>query len=339
MALLINGLIATPLGAENAAAPAAPANQDNTAQDLLRSYLQVQEQLHATQMAVEGYRKQADEAATRNAQALADNTRILTERLKGLEESLASERTREMQALHSSNQVMLIVAAVLACIGFLGIMVMAWFQSRALSRFTDLSSNPPAFRGLPPIPAVAALGPATASVVSTDPVEHSNRTLLEALERLEKRIYQFENLGRPSLADKADSQTEAGPKMPRVVTPAEAVEGNGNGTHSVLPFVEMLKRGQALLDEGKAPEALACFEEVLETEPDHTEALVKKGAVLERLRRVDEAIACYDRAIAADNSLTVAYLHKGGLYNRLERFTEALECYEKALRTQEKRES
>ena len=76
---------------------------------------------------------------------------------------------------------------------------------------------------------------------------------------------------------------------------------------------------------------------MLTLDPNHTEALVKKGAALERLRKLDEAIVCYDQAIAADNSLTIAYLYKGGLFNRMERFSEALECYEQALRTQEKR--
>jgi tetratricopeptide (TPR) repeat protein len=70
-------------------------------------------------------------------------------------------------------------------------------------------------------------------------------------------------------------------------------------------------------------------------EPEHAEALVKKGGALEKLGRTDEAIACYDRAIAADETLTIAHLHKGGLFNRLARYDEALECYEQALRTQE----
>ena len=88
----------------------------------------------------------------------------------------------------------------------------------------------------------------------------------------------------------------------------------------------------------QAAEALGCFEQALALEPNHAEALVRKGVALERLQKPDEAIACYDQAIAADASLTVAYLYKGGLFNRLERFNEALACYEQALRTQENRQ-
>ncbi len=71
----------------------------------------------------------------------------------------------------------------------------------------------------------------------------------------------------------------------------------------------------------------------LALEPNHSEALVKKGAALEGLKKWTEAFECYDRAIAANDSMTIAYLHKGGLCSRLERFKEALECYEMALRT------
>jgi len=76
---------------------------------------------------------------------------------------------------------------------------------------------------------------------------------------------------------------------------------------------------------------------VLTLNPNHGEALLKKGTALERLQKLHEAFECYDRAIAVNDSMALAYLHKGGLYNRLERFKEALECYEKALQTHDDR--
>ena len=81
--------------------------------------------------------------------------------------------------------------------------------------------------------------------------------------------------------------------------------------------------------------ALACFEEILAIEPDHAEALVKKGVALEKQEKTSDALRCYDRAIELDGSLTIAYLQKGGLFNRMERYEEALKCYELALHTQE----
>lgn len=97
----------------------------------------------------------------------------------------------------------------------------------------------------------------------------------------------------------------------------------------------LLTQGQSRLKENDSEAALRCFNEVLSLDPNHSEALVRKGATLERLKKLNEAFECYDRAIAVDDTMTIAYLHKGGLCNRLERFKEALECYEKALRTQD----
>ena len=60
------------LAAEPAAPAVPPAKVEETnSQDTLRSYLQLQEQLHATQLAIERTRKEADEAAAENARMLA----------------------------------------------------------------------------------------------------------------------------------------------------------------------------------------------------------------------------------------------------------------------------
>jgi tetratricopeptide (TPR) repeat protein len=96
----------------------------------------------------------------------------------------------------------------------------------------------------------------------------------------------------------------------------------------------LLGKGQSLLDADQPEQALACYDEILELDANHPEALVKKGAALEQLKQDEAALRCYDRAIEADRGLTIAYLYKGGVYNRLERYNEALECYEQALRVQ-----
>jgi tetratricopeptide (TPR) repeat protein len=120
---------------------------------------------------------------------------------------------------------------------------------------------------------------------------------------------------------------------PEVVASANssgAADGNGTAARITL----LLGKGQAFLNEDQPEEAMACYDEILEQDANHPEALVKKGAALERLKQDDEALRCYDRAIEADRTLTIAYLYKGGVFNRLERYNEALECYEQALRVQ-----
>jgi hypothetical protein len=304
------------------------------AMETLRAYLQVQEQLHATQMAIERNRKEADEAAARN-------TQVLASRLEAIEQSMTSQRVRELDAMQSSNRVMLIVAGVFAAIGLLAMLLMAYFQWRTVNRLAEIAAMLPAPGNhvLGPGPAFAALSRGDAQVVSIGPAEQPDQKLLGALERLEKRIHELEHTTHPPLNETAAVNHDSKAASPQ--TNGDPAESNGIGTEASADGARitlLLGRGQSLLNMDNAEEALGCFDEVLKLDGNNTEALVKKGTALERLRKMDEAIDCYDRAIAADRSMTIAYLYKGGLFNRMERFTEALECYEQALRAQEKRE-
>jgi len=302
------------------------AEETNT-QETLRSYLQLQEQLHAVQMAVDRNRKEADAATTENAKALAA-------RLEGIEQALAAQRSQELKAMDRSNQVMLVVAGVFATLGFVAMFFMAYFQWRTISRLAEISAALPVAHALGAGPSVAALGAGEPHVVTIGPSEQSSQRLLGALERLEQRIHELEHTTHPPLHEGAAMNPEANGPTPSngAPTPEDAAAAPDAARITVL-----LGKGQSLLNLDKPDEAVACFDQVLALDANHPEALVKKGAALERLRKLDEAIACYDQAIAADSSLTVAYLYKGGLFNRMERFGEALECYEKALRTQETR--
>ncbi len=314
--------------ADNAAPGAGGVEATNT-QEVMRSYLQLQEQLHATQLAIEENRKEARDASVRSAEALAN-------RLQLIEQALASQRARELESMQSTNRVMVIVAGSFATLGFIAMLLMAYFQWRTVNGLAEISTAlPGGARALGPGSAIAALGAGDPHLMTGGPADQSNLRLLGAMEQLEKRLYDLEHASPRPLtsieegglsSSNGNHQADAGTAHP--ATPG------GEDRLSVL-----LAKGQSLLDEGKAEEALTCFEEALALEPGNTETLVKKGTALEHLQRLDEAIACYDRAIASDGSMTIAYLHKGGLFNRMERFNEALECYEKALKTQEKRAS
>ena len=318
-ALLVLALaLIAAFGAQTGALVTTTAKAEETNnQETLRSYLQLQEQLHSTQLAIERNRKEADAAA-------AENAKVLTARLQGIEQALDAQRGQELEAMRSSNKVMLIVAGLFAALGFLAMLFMAYFQWRTINRLAEIASALPMVHALGAGPTVAALGVGDSHLVSVGLPEQSNQRLLGALEQLEKRIHELEHTAQPAPHPEA-----------------EAAPPPSNGAAAAAPEAAhipvLLGKGQALLNLDQAEEALVCFDQALALDATHAEALVKKGAALERLRKLDEAIACYDRAIAADNALTVAYLYKGGLFNRMERFGEALECYEQALRTQENR--
>ena len=304
---------------------------ETNAQETLRSYLQLQEQLHATQLAIEHSRTQAEAAAAETAKAL-------TARLEGIEQSLAVQRSQELNAMENSNKVMLIVAGMFAALGFLAMLFMAYFQWRTISRLAEISAALPMAHAFGAGPSVAALGAGDTHLVTVGPPEQSGQRLLGALERLEKRIYELEHTAHPPLHEGIALNQEAkGPPASSNGEPTPAALADAGAASEAARITVLLGKGQSLLSLDKAQEAVEAFDQVLALDANHPEALVKKGAALERLRKLDEAIACYDRAIAADGSLTVAYLYKGGLFNRMERFGEALQCYEQALRTQEAR--
>ena len=314
---------AAAFGADSGSPAATAGRTDETnAQETLRAYLQLQEQLHATELAIERNRKEADAAAAEIAKAFGA-------RLQGIEQALVLQRAQELEAMQSSNRVMLIVAGLFAALGLLAMMFMAYFQWRTINRLAEISAALPVTHALGSGPSFAALGAGESHVVAVGPAEHSNQRLLGALERLEQRICHLEHTTPPPLHEGGSPEQTANAAAPRPNGATAAPEA----AHITV----LLGKGQSLLNLDQAEEALACFDQILALDPNHSEALVRKGAALERLRKLDEAIACYDRAIAADSSLTVAYLYKGGLFNRMERFGEALECYEQALRTQESR--
>ena len=307
------GLIGSPAqesGATNttAAKPDEPANTS----EAFRSYLQLQEQLHTTQMALERNRQESEALAARNADAIAA-------RLKLIEQAVASQRDRELEAMQSANRLLLIVAGSFAGVGFIAMLLTAYLQWRSVNRLAEFTSLLPlAGRAALPAP-----GQAEAHLLGATTTERSNARFTDALNRLEKRILEIEHTAHAPVSENSIPAGDAEALPPAATSKTD---------HVAL----LLAKGQSLLNLEKSGEALGCYDEILATEPNHPEALVKKGIALEQLRQIDDALSCYDRAIALDGSLTVAYLQKGGLYNRLERYEEALKCYEEALRSQEK---
>ncbi len=306
----------------NATTATAPKPEDPNSQDTLRSILKLQEQLSATQLAIERSQEEADAAAIRRAEAVDG-------RLRSIEQSMSAQRSKELETIQNATKIMINVASVFGGLGCVAMLLTVFFQWRTVNRLTELASS---MHALPAPPTYAALGNGDAGRVSVDAADQSSQRLLGALDRLEKRILELEHTARPNLHEVSGADHH-GSHHAGATRSTEASSGPDAAQITLL-----LGKGQSLLNLDQNEEALACFDQVLALDANHPEALVKKGAALERLRKLEEAIVCYDRAIAADSSMTVAYLYKGGLFNRLERFTEALECYEKALHTQENRQ-
>jgi tetratricopeptide (TPR) repeat protein len=275
--------------------------------------LQIQQQLHDTQLAIEQNRQQLEAEARRNAEDM-------TARLQSLQQVIAAQRQSEIEAVQKTQQMILVFGVSFGAVGLAVLLLMAYLQWRAVARLAELISLRQAEYSLDQ----GRVSPALTAGVS---VEQSNARLFSMVEHLEKRILELKQVTRPPLPE----------------TAAAAAAAPASGTAPTISddrnecVANLLAEGQALLGANEPQKALECFEVALGLHPRHAEALVKKGGALEKLGRLDEAIACYDQAIEADEGMTIAYLHKGGLFNRLSRYDEALQCYERALQTQEKK--
>ena len=271
-----------------------------TVQTQINGYLQIQEQLHDTQLAIERNRQQAEAAAKRNA------------------DDMAAQRASEVETMQKMQQFMLILAGAFGTIGLLVVLLMAYLQWRTVSRLVELSSlRPPEF--------ALGNGRISPSLVTSASVEQSNARLFNMVDQLEKRILELKQATRAPLNETTSSAVHEPNGAPKVSNDRDECVAN------------LLAEGQSLLVANEPQKALECFDVALGLYPKHADALVKKGGVLEKLGQLDEAIVCYDHAIEADGGMTIAYLHKGGLFNRMARYDEALHCYEQALRTQEKK--
>src|SRR5262249_11989634 len=153
-------------------------------------------------------------------------------------------------AMQNSNRVILILAGIFAALGFLAMLLMAYFQWRTVSRLAEITAALPMARALSGPAPVAALGTGDAPLVSVNPAETLNARLLGAIEGLEKRIHGLETQA-PSAA---------------VEEPKKHLGNGEKGTaepHSeeAMTPASLLAKGQALLNAEKIEEALACFEE------------------------------------------------------------------------------
>src|SRR3954464_14943261 len=160
--------------------PPKPVENAVEAQQALRAYLHLQEQLHQTLLTIEQNRKDGEAANQQNAEMLAS-------RLKLIEQALTRQRENEVETARSSSKFALMVAAALGGVGLLVMLFTAWFLMRTARQFSELTAftTQPALghngaAGLLPDPGLRANGGGG---------EASGGRLLGAIERLEKRMH------------------------------------------------------------------------------------------------------------------------------------------------------
>src|ERR1039458_7316077 len=215
--------------------PISPSPAENsTVQTQINGYLQIQEQLHDTQLAIEHNRQQAEAAAKRNAADMAA-------RIEALQPIIAAQRASEVETMQKMQQFMLILAGAFGTIGLLVVLLMAYLQWRTVSRLVELSSlRPPEFA-----PGNGRISP---SLVASASVEQSNARLFNMVDQLEKRILELKQATRAPLNETTSSAVHEPNGAPKVSNDRDECVAN------------LLAEGQSLLVANEPQKALECFD-------------------------------------------------------------------------------
>lgn len=299
-----------------------PKAAETNSDAVLKTYLQLQEQLHSALLAIEETKNQTDEAARKNAEMIAA-------RLTMIEQALTGQNKREAEELRKSYRNSMSIAGIIGAVGLLALVLTIAVLFRAMKRLAQVAAN------LPPALTMGQTAIFSDGAPALGEGDLSSGRLLGALERLEKRIQEMETkalISRPNGSHGNGKHRHDGVQAEGPVLDADRPPADEKADQVAL----LLGKGQALLHMDKIEAAVECFDEVIALDANNAEALVKKGAALEKLKKLEDALQCYDKAIALNSTMTLAYLYKGGVFNQMERFSEALECYEQALRTQQK---
>ena len=185
------------LGAEtNSPPPASSQIEETNSQALFRACVQLQEQLRATQFAIEQNRREIKEAAAQNAETL-------SRALQSIQESFAAQRVRDLEAMQRSNKVILIVVSTFAAMGFLTLLMMSYFQWRMSKGLAEISAVVPVALGLGAGSAVGALGPPG----------QSRLRLPGAVEQREERLREPQQNSRPALKPREGTNRSIGNRL------------------------------------------------------------------------------------------------------------------------------
>jgi tetratricopeptide (TPR) repeat protein len=264
--------------------------------------------------------------------SLIDQNNSLSNVLVGLQQTLTSQRRREVElteeARSFNNRVMMGAGAAM----FLVFLASYWFQLRCLNRVMEITTAP---RELPAPYAPALLEAANAR----------ESHLLEAVKLLENRIRQLEMPTAIPAAAASGSSAAIPANAASSFTNGTSTE-NGHAAASAVKVIEaapaeaqpasskaavLLAKGEILLDMERLQEAVNVFTEALTLDASNAEAYLKKGIALERMNRLELALRCYDEAVRLNPKRSFAYVHKARVLAALHRYDEALSVYDLAL--------
>ena len=289
--------------AQNSAAP----QQVIPAPVVIPELDELRQQLRSMQRSNEEMQR-SHEQASEKWEAMAHQNASLSNVLTGLQQTLISQKERELELGKQSNALTTRIIAGAAVAVFLVFLFSYWFQLRCLNRVMEFSRAPRELHAHNPA-LLEQENPATSR-------------LLNAMKLLEHRMQQLEMPGGNSNVAFADAHAAHSGTLLNV-GPMEPVPSSSMSL--------LLAKGQVLLDTDRLPEAVACFQEAVTVDPGNSEAHLKKGIALERMNRLEPALSAYEEALRLNPKRTVANVYKARVLAALHRYDEALSVYDSAL--------
>jgi tetratricopeptide (TPR) repeat protein len=301
--------------AEAAAAVQAPA--PTPVEVIVPGLDELREQLRTLQQSNQEMQRSNEEMQRSSAQAsqkwdaIAQQNAALSNVLSSLQQTLVSQKERELELGKQSNALNLKVIAGAAVAVFLVFLFSYWFQLRCMNRVMELSRSIPALQTHEPA-LLEQENPATSK-------------LLAAMKLLEKRLQHLEMPESAGLNGHGATAEGAASQAPTLL--------NSGMQESVSPSSSsvLLAKGQIFLDTERLQEALACFQEALAVDPTNAEAHLRKGIALERMNRLELALSSYEDALRLNPKRAIANVYRARVLAALHRYDEAISSYDSAL--------
>ncbi len=92
-----------------------------------------------------------------------------------------------------------------------------------------------------------------------------------------------------------------------------------------------LKKGNAFFDQGKYEDAIPCYDNVIEKDPNNKWGWINKGWALAELKKHGEAISCLDHTTEMYPKSADVWSRKGFALNSLNKFDDAIVAFDKAI--------
>jgi tetratricopeptide (TPR) repeat protein len=251
---------------------------------VVNGYLQIQAQLHDTQLALEQSREEARQSAADTAA-----------RIQALEQTIAAQRAGDLAMAQKNQQSMFMLAGAFGLTVLAAVLFMSYLQWRSVARLVEIASRQDAvLASAGAVQQLVAPGRAT--------VEVSNARLLDIVGQLEKKILELESGGRllAEPAVKSADPLAEGQTFLDANEPRKALDCFEKFLSAQPQNPEALvKKASALEKLDRVDEALACCDRAIAADGALVTAYLYKGGLLNRLQRYDEALKCYEQAILA----------------------------------------